>query len=31
MPLPFDLDLIKSLGQIAAPAGLSVGVFLYLS
>ncbi|MFO1422168.1 MAG: hypothetical protein U1F70_00715 [Candidatus Competibacteraceae bacterium] len=30
MSATLDLDLLKTFGQIAAPAGLAIGVFLYL-
>ena len=30
MSLPLDLDLLKTFGQIAAPAGIAIGSFLYL-
>ena len=30
MFVPFDLDLLKTFGQIAAPAGIAIGSFLYL-
>ena len=30
MSMAVDLDLLKTFGQIAAPAGLAIGAFLYL-
>ena len=31
MPVPIDLDILKTFGQIAAPAGLAIGAFLYVA
>jgi len=31
MSMSLDLDTLKSFGQIAAPAGLAIGAFLYIA
>lgn len=31
MSLASDIDFLKSFGQVAAPAGLAIGVFLYIA
>lgn len=31
MSMPLDLETLKSFGQIAAPAGLAIGAFLYVA